>query len=110
MGSLSSTTDKAKSGMNGQQSNRLFARHLADLRRSGLSDEQIAVCEFHSLHGRNDATRIAEILGWKSWPSKGGDVLVIPFFNANGTWMPYVRLKPDNPVERNSNAPKYESP
>lgn len=85
----------------------LLPHHLADLRRSGLTDETIAACGFRSESGYD---RLALILGWRKWHKRMGSALVIPFHaqdGANG----YCRLKPDTPRrDRNGKPIKYESP
>jgi len=43
---------------------RLTPRHLADLRASGLSDQQIAACGFHSLQAIES---IQSVLRWKRY-------------------------------------------
>jgi hypothetical protein len=85
---------------------RLLPGHLNDLRKSGLSDEQIGRVGFFSL---TDPGRIAELLHWKHPADALGPCLVIPFKNtpgANG----YARLKPDKPRQKGDKSVKYESP
>jgi len=88
---------------------RLSPKHLADLRASGLNDEQIAACGFHSFQ---EPTRIQKALRWKRYDGKFGDCLAIPFFDAQGRQTDYVRLKPDRPRKGKEDGKpnKYESP
>jgi hypothetical protein len=88
----------------------LLPHHLADLRRSGLSDEQIAACGFRSTTDRKE---IGSILNWNGYNGRLGPCLVIPYFNPNGPFSGYSRIKPDRPLARKGQkgkAPKYESP
>ena len=88
---------------------RLTAKHLADLRASGLSDAQILACGFYSLR---TADAISQRLNWRR-PAVGmGDALAIPFFDSDGKPTNYCRLKCDNPRtdKRTGKACKYESP
>jgi putative DNA primase/helicase len=86
----------------------LLPQHLADLRRSGLSDEQIAACGFHSLQ---TPASVQKALRWKRYSGELGDCLCIPFVDADGKRINYVRLKPDAPrVGKNGKVVKYESP
>jgi hypothetical protein len=88
----------------------LLPHHLADLRRSGLSDEEIAACGFRST---KDPEEVRAILGWKKYQGQLGACLVIPYRNAEGAVTGYIRLKPDRPFARKGKggrAPKYESP
>jgi hypothetical protein len=56
----------------------LLPQHLADLRKSGLSDATIAACGFRSVYNKE----AGEILG-KPW--RRGTCLAIPYFAADGT-------------------------
>jgi len=86
----------------------LLPQHLADLRKSGLSDATIADCGYISLQ---DLVSIRETLGWKRYDGKLGACLAFPFVNANGQPTGYVRLKPDRPrKDKNGKSIKYESP
>ena len=73
---------------------RLTERHLADLRKSGLSDEQIERCGFHSLLA---PASVQAVLRWKRYQGELGNCLAIPFRDAEGKAVVYARLKPDNP-------------
>lgn len=95
--------------VNGQCAVRLTPRHLADLRASGLSDEQISACGFRSLRAAGD---VEKVLRWQGYGESLGDCLAIPFFDAAGKPIDYSRLKPDRPRKSNEdgNPIKYESP
>jgi hypothetical protein len=84
----------------------LLPQHRDELRKSGLSDDQITACAFHTVYPKE----AAELLGWKSPPTKMGPFLAIPFFAANGTPLDYVRLKPARPRQKDGKPVKYESP
>jgi putative DNA primase/helicase len=88
---------------------RLTPRHLADLRKSGLTDETIARCGFYSLRRPID---IQKILRWEGrYNGALGECLAIPFFDAEGKPTGHVRLKPDRLRKAKDGKPiKYESP
>jgi putative DNA primase/helicase len=87
---------------------RLQPQHLADLRKSGLSDATIVDCFFLSLDA---ADLIKKALHWSYYDGKLGSCLAIPFFDANGEPARYCRLKPDQPLIDDDGKPrKYESP
>ena len=86
----------------------LLPQHLEDLRRSGLSDQQIESCGFRS---EADPAKWSKLLNWKSARKEAGAVLCIPFFGANGNPLDYIRVKPDKPRKGKDGKPiKYESP
>ena len=94
---------------------RLAPNHLADLRKSGLSDEQVAACGFHTLRQSKD---VASVLRWKS-ASKLGPCLLLPYRRHDGALIPaneFARIKPDAPRAGKPKAGKpgkpvkYESP
>lgn len=85
----------------------LFPQHLADLRRSGLSDEMIAACGFQSVERPKV---IARILNWSTADRGLGPCLRIPFASLDGERNGYSRLKPDNPRSLDGKPVKYESP
>jgi putative DNA primase/helicase len=93
----------------GTTKSRLLPQHLADLRKSGLNDEAIAACGFHSLQA---ATSIQKALHWKSYRGELGPCLCIPFCDAQGNRVGYCRLEPDCPRKSKENGKpvKYESP
>ena len=77
---------------------RPFALHLADLQKSGLSDEQIAKCGFHSWDAKKDASLITVALNWRQpYDGRYGDALVIPYRERKGRFTNYCRLKFDKP-------------
>jgi hypothetical protein len=85
---------------------KLRARHRADLKASGLSDEQIAASGAYS---DSDAVRVQKLLNWPHPAKTLGDCLVFPFPGCPG----YSRVKPDNPLPDRTRAGKfrkYESP
>lgn len=93
----------------------LSTKHLADLRKSGLSDEQIAACGFRTLQ---QSSEVADVLRWK-WADKLGSCLLLPYFRPDGSQIPvneFARIKPDTPRTGKSKngkpdkAIKYESP
>ncbi len=95
--------------------NHLAPNHLADLRKSGLSDEQIAACGFRSIR---DAREVANVLRW-SRADKLGACLLLPYRRADGSLIPvaeFARIKPDTPRtnskpgKSNGKSIKYESP
>lgn len=88
---------------------RLHPNHLADLRKSGLSDATIAAAGLYSEHRHNE---IGVMLNWAKPPKKMGSVLVIPFHRPDGTYTGYNRVRPDVPrSDKVSGKPvKYESP
>jgi hypothetical protein len=87
----------------------LLPQHLADLRRSGLSDDQIAACGFYSVA---DPSGVARLLGWRSPARRLGPCLAIPYPGPDGQPTGYVRLKPDRPraAKQDGKPIKYESP
>lgn len=86
----------------------LTAAQLADLRKSGLTDETIAENGLSSL---DDPTRIRHALNWslaaKETAAKLGPCLAIPYRTVSGRFTGYVRLKPTTPRPDRG---KYESP
>jgi hypothetical protein len=71
----------------------LTPAHLADLRRSGLSDETIAACGFYS---EDHPLKLSGILQ-RRYPKSRGGALVLPFRDHNGELNGFKRVKPDNP-------------
>jgi putative DNA primase/helicase len=88
---------------------RLTPRHLADLRGSGLSDQQIAACGFQSLQA---LATVQKALRWTRYKGELGDCLAIPYRDAEGKPTGYCRLKPDRPrkAKEDGKPIKYESP
>jgi putative DNA primase/helicase len=86
----------------------LLPQHLADLRRSGLSDKTVAACRFYS---ETNPVAVAAILGWPDPATALGPCLVIPFAIAAGNGDDYARVKPDRPrADKKDGKVKYESP
>ena len=88
---------------------RLSKRHLDDLRKSGLSDEQIVRCDFRSLLA---PASVQEALRWTRYRGELGECLCIPFVTVEGKTNGYCRLKPDAPRKGKEDGKpiKYESP
>lgn len=92
---------------------RLQPRHLADLRKSGLSDDQIVACGFYS---ETDPHKIIDILGEHlsaKTVNQFGACLVIPYPDADGAPSGFARLKPDRPRKdrkKDGKCIKYEGP
>jgi len=88
----------------------LLKQHRDDLRRSGLSDDQIKACGFYSI---STERKIGEILGWKNYRGGLGACLAIPFRKSDGSLNGFCRLKPDRPrkdKKKPGRAVKYEGP
>jgi hypothetical protein len=87
----------------------LLPQHLEDLRRSGLSDQTIAACQFRSF---TDPKIIRRVLGWDAAKLNIGPCLAIPFPSADGQFNGYARLKPDQPrtSPKDGAVVRYESP
>ncbi len=81
--------------------------HLADLRASGLSDEQIRDCGFYS---ESDPSTVSKLLNWKHPATDLGPCLCIPFRDATGAQIGYTRVKPSKPRRKDGKVVKYESP
>jgi hypothetical protein len=87
---------------------KLLSQHVADLRRSGLSDNQIQACGFHSI---TDGVQLNTWLRWRSGGERLGPCLAIPFRDCQGKVNGYVRLKPDKPrTDADGKPVRYESP
>src|SRR5439155_13598773 len=86
---------------------RLSEPHSADLRKSGLSHQQIVACGFYSVLA---PATVQRLLNWRRNAGELGDCLAIPFFDAEGKPTGYVRLKPDLPRKgKDGKSIKYES-
>lgn len=91
----------------------LLPQHVTDLKRSGLSDDQIAACGFYSI---TDPAKVIELLGdhiSRKTAAGYGACLVIPYFDATGAPDGFARLKPDRPrkdKKRDGKVIKYEGP
>jgi len=89
---------------------KLQPHHIKQLRdESGLSEETIIACRFRS---ENRISQVRTILQHKTFPKKCGSCLVIPYFDSNGNYTGFQRLRPDTPRKsRKDGRPiKYESP
>src|SRR5262245_15072776 len=87
------------------QSRRALApQHLADLRKSGLSDETIRACRFQTLEGDQD---VSNALNWKGGGRMLGPCLAIPFLERDGAATGFCRLRPDYPIQPDR---RYEQP
>jgi hypothetical protein len=88
----------------------LLPHHLADLRRSGLSDDQIGRCGFYS---EPDPAAVGRLLN-RSDPkvvAALGPCLCLPFAALDSRPAGYVRCKPDRPrADDKGKLVKYESP
>jgi putative DNA primase/helicase len=86
----------------------LLPQHRKDLKASGLTDETIKACGFFSLIA---PSKVHRVLGWQKYDGKLGSCLAIPFWDAAGQPLEYLRLKPDKPrKDREGKVVKYESP
>jgi P4 family phage/plasmid primase-like protien len=85
----------------------LLPQYVADLRKSGLSDEQITLCGFTSYQ---TADTVQKVLRWKRYKGELGPCLVIPFNDVEGKPTGFTRLKPDKPRIKDGKPVKYESP
>lgn len=85
----------------------ILRNHLADLRRSGLTDDTIRVAGVYS---ESDPARVSTLLDWEHPATNLGSCLVFPFIGRGGHSMHYQRVKPDKPREVNGKPAKYESP
>ena len=85
----------------------LLPQHLADLRRSGLSDETIAAAGLYSI---DDPQEAARILSWGRPAEWLEACLVYPFPDVQGRMSGFARLKPDQPRAERGKAVKYEQP
>lgn len=88
---------------------KLHPNHLADLRKSGLTDATIEAAGLYSEHRHAE---IGVMLNWAKPPKRMGSVLVFPFHRPDGSFTGYCRLKPDAPrADKSTGKPiKYESP
>ena len=84
----------------------LLDHHVAELRRSGLTDETIKAAGIYS---EVAPAKLAALLDWKKYPSKCAPAIVFPFIGADGR-NGYCRVKPDRPRQIGGKAVKYESP
>ncbi len=88
----------------------LASDHLADLRKSGLTDKTIRAA---GLYTERDARQVQKLLNWSGKAPKSlGPCLVFPYVHPDGTRNGYVRLKPSKPRtdKKSGKAIKYEAP
>lgn len=85
----------------------LLPQHLADLKRSGLSDDTIKISRAYS---EFDPAKVAGLLNWDNPAKSLGSCLVFPFFDIDGEPMHYCRIKPDSTPILNGKSAKYVSP
>ncbi|TWU08849.1 hypothetical protein CA54_40860 [Symmachiella macrocystis] len=87
----------------------LQPHHIEQLRASGLTDETILACKFKS---ENRIQHIRLILQHKTFPKKCGSCLIIPYYDHNGDYTAYQRVRPDTPRTsgKDKRPIKYESP
>ena len=84
----------------------LLPHHLADLRRSGLTDATITAAGVYS---ETSVDKLAAILDWPKYRPSMGPAIVFPFTNSEGH-NGYARVKPDRPRKMKGKPAKYESP
>lgn len=84
----------------------LLPHHLAELRRSGLSDATIKAAGIRS---ETKPERIAALLDCRKFPAKCAPAIVFQFRDAEGR-NGYARCKPDHPRQSGGKPVKYESP
>ncbi len=85
----------------------LDERHIAELRKSGLTDQTMLAAGLRS--DRDKA--ITDILGWRPTAHSWDAGLVFPFKNVDGADSGYARVKLDHPRLASDGKPiKYESP
>jgi uncharacterized membrane protein YgcG len=104
------TPDKGGSSPAPDALSNLLPQHLADLHKSGLSDEYITSVK--CFHSATNQAKIARCLRWKA-PPKGagfGPCLAISFDNSDGKPKSYWRFKPDILRIAGDKPIKYESP
>lgn len=85
----------------------LDPEHLADLRRSGLTDATIYAA---GLYTERDPIAIGRLLGRKGPAHMFGSCLAFPFRDAAGNVNGYTRFKPSRPRTKDARPVKYESP
>ena len=84
----------------------ILPHHLADLRRSGLSD---AIIKASRVFSEVSLPKVKALLETKSFPSRCLPALVFPFADAEGR-NGYCRLRVDHPRTSGGKAVRYESP
>lgn len=96
-------SDSEKAALN------LCARHLADLRNSGLTDETIASS---GIYTEESLDVLKDKFGFKAYKKGMGSAMVIPFRTADGGDADFHRIKPTTPrkIGKSNKPAKYESP
>jgi hypothetical protein len=95
----------AEAGIDTATGLRLAPSHLADLRKSGLTDATIRACGFYSVAG----FRVRELLGWDTTKKDSlGDCLAIPYRDADGNPIP-LRREGGSPIQSNKGEPLYHT-
>jgi putative DNA primase/helicase len=84
----------------------VLPHHLAELRKSGLSDATIVAAGIKS---ESNYQRLAAMLGHRKLPKRMAPAIVYPFVSAEGI-NGYFRIKPDVPRKIGDRIVKYESP
>jgi putative DNA primase/helicase len=84
----------------------LLEHHLAELQRSGLTDETIRAAGVYS---EVDTGKLSALLDWTRYPSKCAPAIVFPFTATDGR-NGYCRIRPDHPRISGGKLVKYESP
>ncbi|MGA2032940.1 MAG: phage/plasmid primase, P4 family [Thermoguttaceae bacterium] len=84
----------------------ILPHHLADLRKSGLTDATIQAAGIHS---EVSVPKLAALLDWPKYRPSMGPAVVFPFTDTEGR-NGYCRVKPDRPRTSRRRAVKYESP
>lgn len=84
----------------------ILPHHLADLRKSGLTDATIRAAGIYS---EVSVPKLAAVLDWPKYRPSMGPALVIPFTDTEGR-NGYCRVKPDRPRTSRGKPVKYESP
>lgn len=84
----------------------LLPQHLADLRKSGLTDATIRAAGIRS---EFSLAAVKALLDTKQFAQRCLPVMVFPYVDADGK-NGYCRIKPDHPRESGGRPVKYESP
>ena len=84
----------------------ILPQHLADLRKSGLTDATITAA---ALFSETSVAKVKALLDTKAFSSRCLPCLVFPFTDAEGR-NGYCRIRPDHPRQSGGKPVKYESP
>jgi len=85
----------------------LLPQHLADLDKSGLSEDEARAA---GLYSGTDPAEVGRLLNWHGPAKQLGPCLVFSFLSRDGRPNGYCRVKPDNPRAKKGKPVKYESP